>query len=235
MDSGAYPAAKRQDWGHFDKVDALFDLYEKVKPDICTGLDVPMYPFVLKHFKGTEQDLLDKTFNNLIRFRDWKPSFSTVKVFPLQGATVDQYIMMAKKYVKNGFFQGKGTAAAIGGKATATPEEQLEIVKQVVSIIGDQVEFIHCFGIGNPQRIVNLYKAGARSFDATTVILMTAFGLYWLKDGTYQKHIIQESPLARKVRLYFNMASFWGQLADQFAKDQKTPLTYGELTKKVGD
>ena len=229
VDSGVMPAARRKDWNFFSKTKELFEFYEFVKPFACVSLDVPMYPFVYNTWNKSKEELLDITIQNAIKFRDWKPSFNTIKVFPLQGTTKEEYLESFYRLEELGIFNLPNVAIAFGGLATTGLTQQKEIVSYVTNNskfkeYKNKFKFVHGFGIGNPQRIIELYKLGVNSFDALTVCIMTNTGWYWLRDNSKVRHLIQESPLTRKVRLHFNMSSFWGQLAEKFSLLRGIPL-----------
>jgi ParB family chromosome partitioning protein len=229
MDSGVMPAAKRKDWKFFDNIDGLIDLYEMIKPDICTSMDVPMYPFVYESWDIPKEQMLDITIENAKKFLEWKPSFETVKVFPIQGTTKEEYLESLQRLQEIGVFKEQNVAIAFGGMATTSSGRQQSIVSYVLSSDTYKnnkkcFKFVHCFGVGHPDRIIELYKLGVTSFDSLSVCLLSNVGWYWLRDGRYARHIIHESPLSRKVRLYFNMASFWGQMVNHFSKYRGIPF-----------
>ena len=222
MDSGVMPAARRKDWKYFSHIEDLLKFYEVVQPDICVSLDVPMYPFVYTNWKITKQEMIDITLANAKKFRDWKPSFKTIKVFPLQGTTKEEYLDCFYRYKALGIYDLEDVGSGFGGMATSGAKEQREVVSYVMAVpevreTFAKLKLIHGFGIGNPQRIIDLYKLGVNSFDSFTTVIITSVGQYWIRNGKMARHIIHESQLSRKIRLYFNISSFWGQLAQKFA------------------
>jgi len=224
MDSGVMPAAKRKDWKYFDNIKGLIKFYEAVKPDYVVGMDVPMYPFVIKSWVGmTIQQMLDKTIENAKEFAKWKPSWDCVKVFPLQGTTPKEYVDSFHRYARAGIFKQNNVGIAFGGLATRGIKYQKAVISAVMKDpiyreYNNKLKLIHGFGIGNPDKIIELYKLGVYSFDALTTCILTNTGLYWIRNGKYARHLLPESPLSRRVRLYFNIVSFWGQLIEKFAK-----------------
>jgi len=223
LDCGAFTCMKHKQWSFFSKIDELIAFYENIKPEICTSLDIPTFPFLFEHWKITPQEAIDMTIKNAIKFRDWKPSFKTTKVFVLQGNNKEEYLECLRRYIDLKIFEQNNIALAFGGIATTSLKNQVEWISYVTKSkefqeIKDKLQFVHGFGVGNPERIATLYQLGVNSFDAVTTIIITNTGGYWLRNGKVARHIIHESPLTRKVRFYFNAVSFWGQLTERFAK-----------------
>jgi len=223
LDCGAFTCMKHKQWDFFSKIEELIAFYENIKPEICTSLDIPTFPFLFEHWNISPQEVIDKTIDNAIKFRDWKPSFNTTKVFVLQGNNGKEYLDCLKRYIDLGIFEQDNVAIAFGGIATTSLKNQVDWISYVTKSkefqdIKERLKFIHGFGVGNPERIVTLYQLGVNSFDAVTTIVVTNTGGYWLRNGKIARHIIHESPLTRKVRFYFNAVSFWGQLTEKFAK-----------------
>jgi len=235
VDSGAFSAAQRGQWDFFDKNESLFDFYESVEPDICVGLDVPAYSKVMNEWGLTPNEIIEKTLENAAPFRDWKPKFETTKVYTLQGITAEDYLKCFRGYVDLGVFDtDEKVAIAFGSIARSKIED---IVNKVSLTLNDYefqelysiggFEFTHYLGIGQPQRLVKLYSItpGRTHADALTTIIVTATGQYWLRgefgsNGKYISHIVPESSLMRRIRLYFNVNSFWNILTECFAKHQ---------------
>ncbi len=224
MDSGVVPASKKEMWSFFDKSEQLFQFYDSVKPDICVSLDIPAYAPVLEKWRLPIAIILSRTLDNAEKFRDWEPKFPTVKVYALQGVVPEDYLWCFKEYVKRGMLD-KDEKVALGFGAVA--RNKIELVEaKVKAVMSDplwkeyrpKLEFVHCFGIGQVDRIVKLYQLGVNSFDALTCVIVTATGQYLLRDGKYYPHIALESPLMRRVRLHFNVNSFWNNLTAKFAE-----------------
>jgi len=229
-DSGVMPACRKKDWSYFDKVETVLEFYELAKPDICVSCDVPFYPFVFNNWHISKDEMWKITERNAKKFLSWKPKFKTTKVFPLQGDSPESYLECFYRYKKLGVFDEPDTTFGFGGLATSSQSHQVAVVSHVmkdseVQKVRKRVPFVHGFGIGNPQRILSLYKLGVNSFDALTICVLMATGQYWLRNGKTAIHIIHESPLAREVRLHFNALSFWGQLTELFAKERGIQLT----------
>jgi queuine/archaeosine tRNA-ribosyltransferase len=189
-----------------------------------------MYQFVFDKWKISKQKMLDITIENAKKFMAWKPTFETVKVYPIQGTTKEEYLESFKRLISIGAFDTDDKVAiAFGGLATAGRHRPVEVIDYVTKSpefkqYQKKFQFIHGFGIGNPERILSLYKLGVNSFDALTVCLLTNIGMYWLRTGKLARHLIHESPMTRRLRLHFNMNSFWGQLAELFSKHRNIPL-----------
>jgi ParB family chromosome partitioning protein len=224
MDSGVVPAAKAKQWSFFDKVPELLQFYDAIQPDICVSLDVPAYPPILNDWGLKVDEILTRTIQNAVLFKDWKPDFETVKIYPLQGVEPEHFLWCFQQYNKIGCFEGDEKTAIAFGSIAKKPID--EIVRMTSLTLQDpeflevkkKLEFIHGFGIGQADRIVKLYELGINSFDALTMTIITATGQYLLRDGKYYYHIIQETPTARRIRLLFNVNSFWGLLGQKFAE-----------------
>ena len=254
VDSGAFSAAQRGQWEFFKKNESLIDFYESVKPDICVGLDIPAYSKVMNEWGLSIDEIIEKTLENAKAFRDWKPSFDTVKVYTLQGVTADDYLKCFRGYVDLGVFdRGERVAIAFGSIARSKIDAIIEKVAltlvdyelQELHSIG-AIEFIHYLGIGQPTRLVNLYSItpGRTHADALTTVIVSATGQYWLRgefgtNGKYIAHITPESPLMRKIRLYFNVNSFWNILTECFGswkgmtQAETAGVLRGDLEKQI--
>ncbi len=229
-DSGTMPAARKKDWEFFNRPEALFKFYDLIKPDACVSLDVPLYPFVIESWKIPIGKMQEITLNNARAFLKWKPQFSTIKIVVLQGSNSSEYIDSFLAYKTLNAFNYDNVTFGFGGLATRSANYQQEIISDTMSNnevkeVLPTLPFIHAFGIGDPKRILSLYKYGVNSFDSLTTVILTATGQYWLKDNSKQVHIIHETSYSRKIRLYFNMHSFWGQLAEQFSIHRNIPLS----------
>ena len=177
MDCGAFVCMKHKKWDFYSKIDELISFYEEIKPDICVSLDVPTFPFLFKHWGITPQEAIKQTISNAKVFRDWKPSFKTIKVFVLQGSNKEEYLECLQRYIDLKVFEQENVALAFGGIATTSLKNQVEWISYVTSSkefqeIKDKLAFVHGFGVGNPERLVTLYQLGVNSFDAFTVCLL---------------------------------------------------------------
>lgn len=224
MDSGAVSAVKKKQLQFFENGAQLIQFYENHKPDICVALDVPAYADTFP-----PKEVVDYTLRNAISFRDWTPSFNTVKVYVLQGIEPEDYLRCFQGYVSMGVFEKDERQALAFGSIAKTSIEN--IIRKISLVLQDpdyqrirpQLQFVHGFGVGQPKRIVKLYKLGINSFDALTTVILTAVGQWWIR-GKSVHHLIQESSLSRRVRLLFNVASFWGMLCEEFAKQEGVQL-----------
>lgn len=229
-DSGSMPAARKENWDFLYEVHSLIKFYELIKPTACVSLDVPLYPFVTESWKIPIEKMQKITLDNALTFLQWKPSFSTIKILVLQGENSRDYISLFLKYRELNAFDCDNVTFGFGGLATKGSSYQEEIIcdtmsnKEVKKVL-PSLPFIHAFGIGDPKRILTLYKYGVNSFDSLSSIILSATGNYWLRDNSKHVHIIHESPSSRKIRLYFNMHSFWGMLSEEFAKYRGIPLS----------
>lgn len=222
LDSGSFACMRRKDWKFFDNPQVLIDFYESIKPSICTALDIPSFPFLFKHWGISSKEVIDKTLKNIEYFFKWKPSFKTIKVYALQGKTAEEYLDLFYKYIKLGLFEEDNTAIAFGGIATLGFETQKSLIDPVVADrewqrLRPRMKFVHGFGVGNPKRMVYFYNKGLDSFDSATSLILAIMGKYWLRDGSTASHIIHEYRISRKLRMYFNLVSQWGQLVQEFA------------------
>lgn len=227
FDSGVVPACKKKQWGFFENTTQLHTFYETVEPDICVGLDVPAYAPVFKEWGLTVQEVISKTVANMEKFRDWKPEFPTVKLYPIQGVSPEDYLDCFGKLLDAGIFDPvmNGEEKAAVGFGSIARNKADEILRKLSLVLNDsrfqklkeKLEFVHGFGVGQPKKIVKLYQEGINSFDALTCTILTATGQYWLRNGYYY-HIIPESPHARRIRMLFNVNGFWGILTEEFAK-----------------
>lgn len=225
MDSGAVSAAKKGLFDFFKRQDQLIQFYESYKPDICVMMDYPTYGGTF-----TSQQVVDGTLANAEAFRDWTPSFDTTKVYALQGEHPEDYLRCFRGLLDLGVFRsGERQALAMGSIAKCnladiTNKISLVLQDQDFQDVRSRLEFFHGFGVGQPNKIVPLYDLGFNSFDALTTVIITAVGKWWVR-GKMIHHLIQESPLARKVRLLFNVNSFWGQLCETFAEHKGIQLS----------
>lgn len=223
MDCGAFTCMKHKQWSFYDKIDELINFYENIQPTICTSLDVPTFPFLFEHWRISSKKAIKKTLKNAEKFKQWKPSFETIKLYPLQGDSAKEYIECFHMYKDLGVFEEDNVAVAFGGIATTSLKNQIQWISKTTADkdfkkIREKLKFVHGFGVGNPKRIVALNKYGVDSFDAVTTIIISSTGGYWLRDGSIGHHIIHETPISRKLRFYFNANSFWGQLTERLAK-----------------
>lgn len=225
FDSGAVTAAKKGQFEFFTKQDQLLQFYENHKPDICVMLDYPTYGGTF-----TPSQVVDGTLYNAFHFKDWHPSFDTVKVYVLQGAAPEDYLRCFRGLLDMGIFNiSERQALAFGSIARDTLpqiEHKISLVLQDPDYqrIRPRLQFVHGFGVGQPHKIVRLYELGINSCDALTTVILTAVGKWWVR-GKAVHHLIQESPLARRVRLIFNVVSFWGMLCELFAKQRGLELS----------
>ncbi len=232
-DSGVMPAARKKDWAFFTNPEALFKFYELIEPTACVSLDVPLYPFVIENWKIPIKKMQEMTLENAKKFLEWKPSFETTKIVVLQGNNSQEYAQSLRDYQEINAFEGRNVAFGFGGLATRAFSYQEDVVSTVMSMpevkeVLPNVPFVHAFGIGDPKRIVGLYKYGVTSFDSLTTIILSVTGHYWLCNNERHTHIVHETSMSRRIRMYFNFHSFWGLLAEQFSIYRGIPLSKEE-------
>lgn len=222
IDSGGLPAIDRRDFRYFQHQKELLKFYEVVKPDICVSLDVPCYPHVFEKWGISKEDMLERTFKNAKEFLEWNPKWDVIKVFVTQGRRLEDHLYSLEQYKKLGVFKGvDNLGIAIGGQARSSGRLQVEIAKEVHSFVDAErkdIQFFHFFGVGSPQRIVNLYKCGFNSFDSSTPDKVSVLGIWVPSDGTQQRGLIDyRSPQVDKVRKAFNWVSHWVRLSRMFS------------------
>jgi len=138
------------------------------------------------------------------------PLFACIQAWDAESA-----IEYAKCYKNEGF-----DGVAIGGLVPRIKDKKLtlNIVKTVRAELPDLP--IHVFGIGKPELIDTLYKAGVDSVDSSSYVRMAAQGVLWNNEKTHK----DPSPTERMHMAICNLAT---------ATNRAIPLSFNSFIKST--
>lgn len=148
----------------------VLDLQERVA-DVAFTLDFPIPP-------DTDKREAKKRFDLTIRNAHWAlenrrrrdlPLYACVQAWDAQSAAD-----CARAYAQHGF-----EGIAIGGLVPRAKDRKLvlEIVEAVRGESGQKP--LHVFGIGHPNLVADLYRAGVDSVDSSGYVKLAADGRFW--------------------------------------------------------
>jgi helicase len=149
---------------------AVLDLQEQVA-EVAFTLDFPIPP-------GTDPREAKKRQALTITNALWALNNRRRRDLPLyacvQGWDIASFRDCARCYAEHPF-----EGIAIGGLVPRTQDRQLVmgIVEAVRDEIGDR--FVHVLGIGHPELVADLYRAGVDSVDSSAYVKLAAEGRLW--------------------------------------------------------
>ena len=186
LDSGMISAWKQNEIEWSDNQQFVLEVAQEINADYVAMLDLPSEPHLLNVNGLTIDEALEITIRNATAFLD--VNTSAKKIFVIQGWYLQDYHKCIEKYQELGILDLQNIWIGIGSVCMRSPRKdinQLYLYKdaivpglyEVASFIRKQIpnHHIHCFGIGNPERIRKLTKIGINSFDSASASIQVAF------------------------------------------------------------
>jgi helicase len=146
------------------------NLQEQVA-DVAFTLDFPIPP-------GTAKREAKKRFDLTIKNAEWALANRRRRDLPLY-ACVQGWDAKSAGECARAYGQSNFEGIAIGGLVPHAKDRELvlSIVEAVRKEIGDRP--LHAFGLGHPDMVVTLYRAGVDSVDSSAYVKLAAEGRLW--------------------------------------------------------
>jgi len=186
----------------------VLQIQSQIDPDLYSHVDIPCEPLILAK-GGISKDLaLNQTIANAKFLRDASLSSpSRIKVFAVQGYSLEDYKWSINQLQELGFFEldPSVTWFAIGSVCMRTPLTGLYEVAKLVRALVPSRYHLHCFGIANPVWVLELAKIGIDSCDSATAGAAAGMGFSFIDEGGKRRKLLMRS---RNKYMYYAMQAF---------------------------
>lgn len=187
----------------------VLELQEQIA-DIAFTLDFPIPPGMDQPIAQLRQEL---TIANAL----WALDNRRRKDLPLY-ACVQAWDAISARYCAQAYAQSGFDGIAIGGLVPRA--QNIDLVLSIIKAVKDEIDDlpIHVFGLGKPEIVQQLYKAGVDSVDSSSYLKLASSGQLWNRPDFQLK---DPSPTDRLHLALVNLAN---------ASNHALPLSIAKLT-----
>lgn len=210
-DSGLIGWLKSEKYGfsafeeYAQRPERILSIQAQIDPDIYASVDVPCARSILNRSGITVELALAQTVANA-RWLKSLPLPGKIKCFAVQGDKPEEYLYCIDEYRRLGLFDcdPANTWFAVGSVCMRKPPELYSLVKLVRERIPTEFH-VHCFGIGNPMRVLNLAELGINSCDSATAGIEAGLKYSWIDEGGRCRSLTMRK---RNRNMFYAMAAF---------------------------